>query len=149
MDPVSAFGLISGGIQVVQIISQTAAGLATLRGKFNNADLTIRSLIGELTTIKSAITQLEDWARYNARGSPEHNEYNEDLGVALDGCRAIMEVLSEDVLSLTRSAEGDTSTVGFRTRVRVVWNDEIMKDHQVRLHAQVLALQLLLQACQW
>lgn len=149
MDPVSAFGLVSGGLQVVQIIAQTAAGLATLRGKFTNADLTIRSLIGELTTIKSAITQLEDWARYNARESPEHNEYDADLGVALDGCRAIMEVLSEDVTSLTRSTAGETSTVGFRTRVRFVWNDDVMRDHQTRLHAQVLALQLLLQACQW
>lgn len=148
MDPVSAFGLVSGGLQVVQIITQTVAGLATLRGKFNSADLTIRSLIGELTTIKSAITQLEDWARYNACEAPEHNEYDEGLNVALDGCRAVMEVLSEDISSLTKSAAGEGS-VGFRTRVRVVWNDEAMKDHQERLRAQVLALQLLLQACQW
>lgn len=149
MDPVTAFGLVSGGVQLAQIITQTVAGLATLRGKFNNADLTIRSLIGELTTIKSAITQLEDWAKYNARDSPEHNEYDEGLGVALEGCRAIMEVLSEDVSSLTRGSMAEFPTVGFRTRVKVVWNDDLMKGHQERLHAQVLALQLLLQACQW
>lgn len=149
MDPISAFGLISGAVQIVQAISQTVAGLATLRGKFNNADLTIRSLIGELTTIKSAVTQLDDWAKYNARDSAEHNDYDEGLDVALEGCRAAMDVLSEEVSFLTQNTTGNGTSIGFRTKVKVVWNEEIMQGHQERLRAQVLALQLLLQACQW
>lgn len=142
----SAFGFLSGGLQVVQIIGQTIAGLASLRGKYRDADLTIRSLIGELTTIKSAITQLHDWATYNSQSSSRNEEYVEGLDVALDGCQAVMEVLSEEVAALTRE---DNSILGFRARVRVVWNEEMMKDLENRLHAQVRALNLLLQACQW
>lgn len=164
MDPLSA---IAGVAQIAQITTQTIHGLAILRSKYRTADLTIRSLIGELSTIKSAVIQLDDWARYNqqyswngiangnaggmgAARTAERivNEYDEGLSVALEGCRAIMDVLAEEVNALAQSTAGGT-VVGFAARTRVVWNEGIMRDHQTRLHAQVLALQLLLQACQW
>lgn len=155
MDPLSA---ISGAFQIAQITAQTIHGLAVLRGKYKTADLTIRSLIGELSTIKSAVIQLDDWARFhnnsdtgNGRGEGSgsgFNEYDEGLSVALEGCRAMMDVLAEEVNALAQSTT-DGAVVGFRTRVKVVWNENMMRDHQERLHAQVLALHLLLQACQW
>ncbi|KAF9892168.1 hypothetical protein FE257_002574 [Aspergillus nanangensis] len=148
MDPVSAFGVVSGAFQVVHLITQTAAGLSALREKYTHADLTIRSLIGELTTVKSAITQLDDWARYNTRASAEYCDYDDDLNVALDGCRVVMDVLSEEVAILTRGASGSNGSFGLSTRLKVVWNEDVMRGHQERLRSQVLALQLLLQACQ-
>ncbi|GKZ72153.1 hypothetical protein AnigIFM50267_008206 [Aspergillus niger] len=148
MDPVTAIGLLSGAFQIAQYVKDTAGALAHLYGKFKDADLTIRSLIGELTTIRSAITQLHEWASYNVRDSSEPDEYVEGLEVALDGCRAVMEVLSDEVSALTRGAMLSDTGIGFRTRVKVVWNEDSMKVHQERLRAQVHALQLLLQACQ-
>lgn len=153
MDPVSVFGIVTGGVQVIQFITEILKGLTTLRGKFQNADLTIHSLISELTTIKSAIIQLRDWADYDSRNSPENADYNQDLNVALEGCRAIMEILYEEISSLTRGAAAasenkTTAALGFGTRAKVVWNDDLMRSRQEMLHAQVLALQLLLQACQ-
>lgn len=164
MDPLSA---ISGVAQLAQVTTQTIHGLAILRSKYKTADLTIRSLIGELSTIKSAVIQLDDWARYNQQYSGNGNgngnkgsegaatvaegivhEYDEGLLVALEGCRAIMDVLAEEVNALAQST-ADGTVVGFKTRAKVIWNEGIMRDHQGRLHAQVLALQLLLQACQW
>ncbi|BCR89040.1 ankyrin repeat protein [Aspergillus chevalieri] len=149
MDPVSAFGLVSGAFQIAQIALQTAQSLTTLRGKFENADLTIWSLIGELRTIRSALIQLGDWAQFNSRDSlsPVFNDGDEGLNVALEGCSVIMDVLSREVAALAQGTEEGT-VVGFRVRARAVWNEGIMRDHQDRLHAQVLALQLLLQACQ-
>lgn len=149
MDPLSWLGAISGVLQITQVISQTAIGLSKLKGKFSNADLTIQCLIAELATIKSAVTHLEDWAQFNARDTTESEEYIEGLSVALDGCRAVMEHLGEEVASLTQTITGQDTVIGFRTRARVVWNEDVMRGHQERLHAQVVALQLLLQACQW
>ncbi|RLL94511.1 hypothetical protein CFD26_101059 [Aspergillus turcosus] len=148
MDPLTWIGAISGVLQIAQVISQTTAGLVKLKGRFSNADLTIQSLIGELSIIESALTHLEDWAKFNARGPTKSEEYIEGLNVALDGCRAVMEVLSEEVASLVQNIAGQDFVVGFRARVKVVWNEDIMRGHQERLHAQVVALQLLLQACQ-
>jgi hypothetical protein len=40
----------------------------------------------------------------------------------------------------------DTITLEeLRLRIRVIWKEDIMKGHQEKLHAQVMALQLLLQ----
>lgn len=150
MDPVTAFGVVAGGVQVVQAIVCTIEGLSSLRGKYKNADLTIRSLIGELSTIKAAINQLSDWSKYNSQKSASNREYDEGLDVALEGCHAIMEVLAEEVAGLCENTNmGSTGVLGFKARMRVVWNDALMQNLEDRLHAQVRALNLLLQACQW
>ncbi|PWY83039.1 hypothetical protein BO70DRAFT_34302 [Aspergillus heteromorphus CBS 117.55] len=149
MDPVSAIGLLSGASQVAQSAKATASRLADLYGKFNNADLTLQALIGELTAIRSSITQLHDWASYSVPGSAEPDEYVEGLEVALSGCRATMEVLSDEVSALARGELYNGTGAGVRDRTKVSWNEDSMKGHQERLRAQVQALQLLLQACQW
>ncbi|KAI7971194.1 hypothetical protein EIK77_007010 [Talaromyces pinophilus] len=151
MDPLSALGAISGALQVAQIIGQTIAGLSTLRGKYQNADLTIRSMIGELTTIKAALIQLHDWAKYNAEVNSSHREYEESVTVAIVGCSEVMEVLSGKVSELTINVNGhvDLPVLAFRTRIQVLWNEELMNSLREQLHSQVRALNLLLQACQW
>ncbi|KAL2816396.1 ankyrin repeat-containing domain protein [Aspergillus cavernicola] len=146
MDPISAFGLISGALQVGQVITDTLAGLAHLREKYQHADLTIRTLEQQLTTIRAAITQLDDWTRVRLRDSPA--EYNMSLDVALDGCRTVMEAFSDEVAVLTQDTSSNETGIGFRTRMRVVWKEDVMRGHQERLHSQVIALQLLVQACQ-
>lgn len=150
MDPASAFGIVTGSIQTVQIIAQTLQGLWVLRGKFTDADRTINSLISQLKTIQSAITQLHEWAKSTTRGSPQHDDFLDSLDVAVDGCHAVMEVLSEEVAKLTHGIPNfDTGPLGIRARMRIVWNEPSMRDHEQRLQAQVLAMQLLLQVCQW
>ncbi|KAL3479441.1 ankyrin repeat-containing domain protein [Aspergillus californicus] len=146
MDPVSAFGLISGAFQVGQVIADTIAGLASLREKYQHADLTIGTLEQQLVTIRAAILQLEDWTRVRHRDSPA--EYNRSLDVALDGCRTVMEALSDEVVALTQSTSSNDLGIGFRLRMRVIWKEDVMKGHQERLHSQIIALQLLVQACQ-
>lgn len=151
MDPVSAIGIAGGAIQITTLITKTIHGLSTLHGKFSNADLTLNSLIAELLTIKAAITQLHELAQYNLNGTPKHPEYIEGLDVALDGCTAIVDVLSEEVAQLTpiSSNEEPLRGMGLRAKVKVIWKEDLMKEHSQMLHAQVLALQLLLQACHW
>lgn len=147
MDPISVFGLISGAFQVGQVITETLAGLASLREKYQHADLTIGTLEQQLRTIRAAVTQLEDWTRTRLRDSPA--EYGRSLDVALDGCHTVMKALSDEILVLTQGASSNDAGIGFRARVRVLWSEDVMRGHQERLHSQVVALQLLVQACQW
>lgn len=153
MDPASAFGIASGALQTVQIIGATIQGLWTIHGKYNEADLTIHSLIVELSTIKSALSQLHEWAHRDSHGFLNHPDYLHSLDVSVGGCKAIMEVFSDEVTNLVSGIAHDEEslrgTLGFRARMKIIWNDELMNDHHQRLHAQVLALQLLLQVCQW
>lgn len=150
MDPVSAFGIVTGAIQTVQIIGATLQGLRTLQGKYADADSTIHALIVQLLTIKHALGQLHEWAKYRAETS-EHPDYLDGLDIAVDGCRMTMELLSEEIAKLTDAiiSSEEPPRFGVRARLRVVWNEPLMKDHEQRLQSQVLALNFLLQVCQW
>lgn len=153
MDPISIVGVASASVQIAQLIAQTIQGLCTLRGKFKEAHTTIRLLIGELSTIRAAVSQLRDWAQWNANDSPKEEEYMSGLQVALEGCQTAMEVLAEEIKDLaagaTTTSDPETFNLGFMVKAKVVWNEDTMKIHQDRLHAQVQALNLLLQAAQW
>lgn len=150
MDPVSAFGLFTGAVQVLQAIASTVSGLRQLTGKLREADLTIQSLIQELHCIRTALTSLKEWLHIhrNDRDDRKSAELDHDLAVAMEGCRTVMDILSYEVFELVQGVE-EGSGFGFTTRMKVAWNDESMKGHQEKLRAQVQALQLLLQVCQW
>jgi hypothetical protein len=153
MDPISIVGVASASIQIAQCITQIIQGLCTLRGKFKDADMTIRLLIAELSTIRAAVSQLRDWAELNSSDSPKETEYMRGLEVALEGCQAAMDVLAEEIQELVAGiaprSDPASFSLGFMARVRAVWSEDTMKAHQDRLHAQVQALNLLLQAAHW
>ena len=153
MDPISVLGVASTSIQIAQCITQIIQGLCTLRGKFNDANMTIRLLIAELSTIRAAVSQLRDWAEWNSSDSPKETEYMKALEVAFEGCQTAMEVLAEEVqelvAGLTPRSDPASFSLGFMARARAVWSEDTMRTHQDRLHAQVQALNLLLQASHW
>jgi hypothetical protein len=142
MDPLSLIGGISASGAIIAVISNIIQNLSDARRKFNGADLSIRLLITELIAIKAALTQIQEWAQYNMEDGPAQKELVEGFRASLDGCEVAMEVLAEDVTSLV-------SKNPFLRRTTYVWNEASMKEHQSRLHFQLAALQLLLQAAQW
>lgn len=149
MDPASAFGTVTGAMQTVQIIGSTVQGLRALQGKYADADMTIHSLIVQAATIKSAITQLQEWATYNSSRA-EHPDYLDGLDIAIDGCKTSMECLFAQVSKVTSVLDGrEMPDLRVTARMRAVWNDHLMRDYQQRLQSQVLALNFLLQVCQW
>ncbi len=65
-------------------------------------------LISELSTIKSALGQIHDWATYNLTES-QARRLGDNLDTTLDGCKLAMEALAEDVSDL---AGVDTRDLG-------------------------------------
>ncbi|KAJ5781214.1 hypothetical protein N7457_006374 [Penicillium paradoxum] len=147
MDPVSGIGLASAIIQILGALTSTIHDLHELHGKFSDADFTIHSLLQELACIETAITGLKEWERLSSPNTMSSGEFKKQLFTAINGCLIIMEVLSQDARTLVHGTRNG-STLGFRSRIRVIWNEDIMKGYQEKLHAQVMALQLLLQVCQ-
>ncbi|EZF71837.1 hypothetical protein H105_06089 [Trichophyton soudanense CBS 452.61] len=148
MDPASAFGIVTGAMQTVQIIGSTVQGLRALQGKYADADMTIHSLIVQAATIKSAITQLQDWATYGT-GRAEHPDYLDGLDIAIDGCKTSMECLLAQVSKVTSVLDArELPELRVAAKIRAVWDDHLMQDYQQRLQSQVLALNFLLQVCQ-
>jgi hypothetical protein len=142
MDPLSLIGGMSAAGAIVAAIAKTVQNLYDIRGRYDEADLTIRLLIVELNTIKAALIQVQDWAQYSFAGSPTQKELLEGFEVSLEGCKMAMDVLAEEVARLV-------SKNPFIQRTQYAWNAVGMKEHQDRLRSQVAALQLLLQAAHW
>jgi hypothetical protein len=153
MDPATLLGVVASSIQIAQLIGATIQNLHTLKGKFQDADVTIRLISGQLSTIKAAIIQIHEWAEFNFDDSPKEEKFSDGLNVALDGCRAAMDALSEEVEELITGTGNTTGVLptapGIRARLKVVWSEDSMKAHQDRLYGQVQALQILLTAGQW
>jgi hypothetical protein len=138
-------GCISASGSIIVTITRTIKKLVELGKRFKEAGTTIKLLISQLSTIKSALQQIRDWADYTFADSPTQPQLAEDFRTAIDGCEAAMDALSEDVSNLVGN---QTKPIGTGTRMKCVWNETTMKDHQDRLGHQIQALQLLVQASQ-
>ncbi|KAL6714181.1 hypothetical protein ACLMJK_008676 [Lecanora helva] len=147
MEPITIFGLLSTAGTLASTISLTIRNLSELRAQYKDADVRIRLLIGELSTVKAALTQINDWT-HCLDDTHRQADVVEGLRVSLEGCQLAMDALAEEVRSLMGGDLGTSVNPGFRTRTRYVWNESSLKEHEGRLHAQIAALQLLLQAVQ-
>ena len=149
MEPISVIGLLSTAGTLASAITVTIKSLSDLRGQYKDADLRIRPLIGELSTVKSALTQINDWTHY-LDDTHQQSDVVAGLKISLEGCQLALDALAEEVQSLLGGAIPDSSlSMGFRMRTRYVWSESSLKDHESRLRAHIAALQLLLQAVQW
>ena len=57
--------------------------------------MAIRLLISQLSIIKNALAQIQDWAEYNLTES-QAERLGDNLEITLDGCKIAMEALAED-----------------------------------------------------
>ncbi|KAH6680951.1 hypothetical protein B0J14DRAFT_275695 [Halenospora varia] len=145
MDPLSA-SVACGSLLLT--ITRTTQMLVAVKAKYTEAPITIQLLMSELSTVKAALGQIRDWAEYNSSNTPRQKELTSAFNVSLEGCQLAMEALKEEVSGLVGDKElGQGSNVGMR--IKLVWNEESIKDHSTRLRSQTQALQLLLQAVNW
>jgi hypothetical protein len=154
MEEVTLTGLAATAQHSVGVIGSTIQGLHSLRGKFEDADNTIRRLINQLSSVKACVSQFHDWTEFNSDDSPKGTEFMRALKISLEKCQSLIDVLAEDVKNLTslqlpNPLNSLPSQQGVKDEGKPVWNDATMK-HQTMLFGQVQALlQLLLTAAQW
>ena len=152
MGSVAVAGLASAALQITVCIGSAIQGLHSLKGKFQDGDNTLRLLINQLSTIKGSVSQIRDWAEFNSDDSPKVPELMHGLRVALEGCQAAVDLLSQQVKDLTGEPtplDSLPSQIEMKNGGNITWNDATMKEHQGRLSGQILALQLLITASQW
>jgi ankyrin repeat protein len=141
MDPLSIIGGFAATAQIAGGIVQMIKNLNDARGRYNAADTTIKLLVAELLSVKAAVGQIEDWAKYNSAESAMPFELVEAFRVSFEACHLAMEILAEEIAALV-------SRNPFLAKAKVAWNEALMKEHADRLRSQVSALQLLIHALQ-
>jgi hypothetical protein len=139
MDPLTIIGGLASTAQIAGGILQITKNLNDARKRYKAADTTIKLLVTELLSIKAAVGQIEDWARYNSAESAMTPELVEGFKHSFEGCHLAMDTLASEVVSLT-------SRNPFLVKAGVAWNEATMKEHSERLKSQVSVLQLLIRA---
>ena len=149
MDPISVIGLLSTAGTIASTITVTIKRLSDIRGQLRDADVRIRLLIGELSAVKSALTQINDWTHY-LDDSHRQADVVQGLQISLEGVQLAMDALAEEVrLMLGSMTPESTLTQDVRLRIKYAWKESSLTEHENRLRAQIAALHLLLQAVQW
>ncbi|KAI4137422.1 MAG: hypothetical protein LQ341_005145 [Variospora aurantia] len=148
MDPATLLSLISTAGTIAGKITKTIRDLSDLRATYVESNVRIKLLIKELSTIKSSLTQINDWAHFLDE-THDQIDLKDALQVALDGVELAMEALAEEVRDLLPDAiPASHVQLGFRAKTKYAWNEQNIKEHENRLRAQISALNLLLQAAQ-
>jgi hypothetical protein len=141
MDPITIIGAVAGATEIIALIARVTTNIAAVRAQWSESARSLQLLIAKLSTIRAALTQIKDWADFNASSSPKGEEMRDNLTVAMEGCQAIIEALDVDVASLV----GDSVV----SRLKQFFFDSKIREHETRLESQITALQLLLSAAYW
>ena len=140
-DPVTIVQVVSAATGLVGQCASVAKSLHDIAGKYKNARLTLSSMIQELDTIEMAWSRITEWSRDYSDELLANDRLPERLANSLECGTLVMSALQADFASF----KTNTKTLGFRQRSRLVWNENLLRDHQDRIRGQATSMTLLLQ----
>lgn len=145
MDPVSAIGLAGSIVGIIDVATRTISALRALQQRWRVADLTISLLISQLTTLRAALNQIEEWI--SASLNPiEHYQLVMDLEASLESCETLLLFIDGQLSHLDWK---DSNGLSIESKMRVALQDKVVKECATHLANQSTALNLLLTALNW
>jgi hypothetical protein len=146
MDPVSSIGLVGSVVGIVDVITKSVAHLSGLQSSYKIADLKVRLLVGQLSTLKAALDQIASLID-SRPGIPRDEKLVNDLSIALTCVKAV--ILAIDTRLSDLQIRDDNLGLKTLSKVGFVWDEQTINDYLSLLNNQVNALNLFLTALQW
>lgn len=143
MDPASIIGIAGALLGMIDVCTRSLNALLNLRTRYQQAELAIRLLLTQLSTLKAATFQISEWITTSLHVLPPYLQA--DLNISLSGCKVLLEALSN---FLTTSDDGD-DTLNIWRKSQFLWEESDRLNFQTNLNHQVAALHLFLTAIQW
>jgi guanine nucleotide-binding protein G(i) subunit alpha len=144
MDPISAVGLASAVAGLGDVISRSISSLLDLQSRYRSVDLKVNLLIGQLSTLKTALSQI---AELNAKLStvPQHEQLVQNLATSLGCCEILILHLDDRLCSSQR--HGSYGLDAF-AKIQFLRDEKTITEYLNLLNNQINALNLLLTALQ-
>lgn len=138
MDPVSAVAMVGTVAAVINSVVVQIMQIKSLHDQIKTADVHLMSLIAQLNSIKAALALIQELIQ-----TAEYNEQLQmDLELALQAAQLHMDYLDSKLSKLkTKNA---SSSLKFKSKVRVVFESDDMEACVGRLNHQATALNLLI-----
>ena len=146
MDLVTIIGLAASAVNIVDIITKCLITLKNLQSQWQSADWTVTAIIGQLTTLKTALSQISDWIATDLATVPQHYQLVLDLEEALGSCKTLI-LFIDGHLSRLEWKHDDSLT--YQSRLRATLCDKNIQDTINHLHHQSSTFTLLLTALSW
>ncbi|KAF4628319.1 hypothetical protein G7Y89_g9827 [Cudoniella acicularis] len=140
MDPISIASTVLG---ITSQCLKCAKILNNLRQTYSNAAITISALGSETAIVSASLSQMQMMLLQN----PEtfKTELLPVFDTAITGCSVTFSCLYSEVVKLAAGDSSPGQEPGFKAKVRVVWNNELMNELLLHIRGQQTALTLLLQ----
>ena len=143
MEPASIVGLVDASLGLAIKCGSIVKHLNTIASQYKHARLTILTMVQNLDSIQLAWNRISTWSRsYVPDQDAADSSFLERLERFLEAGALVMEALDEDLSTY------DPDDLSFTQRSRLIWNGQVLQDHQNRLRDQATSMTLLLQAIQ-
>lgn len=144
MDPATAIGLAGSVISIIDVCTRSLNSLMNIQARYQQADLAVRLLLTQLSTLRAAISQISEWI--SSSYDPFPSTLQVDLEMSLSGCKVLIETLSGYLTS--REWDRDVKLNAWQ-KTQYLWQENERQNFQTLLSHQIAALQLFLTALQW
>ncbi|TEY71418.1 hypothetical protein BOTCAL_0093g00120 [Botryotinia calthae] len=132
MDPVSMRGLAGSVLTTGKVVTNIIASLITFKSKYESASLMASLLIGQLTTIKTALNEVSNWIATSLHGVGKHEQLIVNLESSVEGCHVFILMLDDRITQLDRNGI-DRKLKG---KVKLLWNESEIKGLNNQLNTQ-------------
>lgn len=146
MDPASAISLAGSVVAIVGLATKMIKCLHELQERSKEAGLMVALLISQLTTLRAALNQIEEWISSSLAAVPQYHQLIMDLEGSLCSCNILIACMDHHISKL---AWTEDEALTYKSRVRVVLEDRAIKDCLDHLNNQINALNLLLTVFNW
>lgn len=142
MDPFSVAGIVQGSLGLALQLGTAARSLNDIAGKYKNAKLTVKALAQNLDILQITWTRIGQWFEaYAEDGDSCDNELVvQRVTGFLETGTLVIEAFEQDLLIY------NVDSFNFTQRSKLLWNENTLKDHQIRIRDQMLSVNLFLQA---
>jgi hypothetical protein len=143
MDPVTIVTLVGSCTAIAQRLAATLVDLNDLRGRYKNVEQSIVMLSSQVALTNATISQLREWLE---KPMPKSSQVNTELQSSLDACELVVSGIQDHISRVkVNSASGKLRFTG---RIRHLWDENTVKEHERKLNSQFQVLILFLQVFQ-
>ena len=142
MTSIGSAALVTG---IVEVLAKSIGKLHKLHNRWKQADLMFMNLIAQLTALKAALVNLEEWLNTGEREGPDpHHQLIMDMELMIKCCKTLAHKIETQVSELYLNAD---QVLDFESKVRLMLKNSTLRNLQKMVDRQTNALTTLLTVC--
>jgi guanine nucleotide-binding protein G(i) subunit alpha len=143
-DPLTIIGAAASVASIVELLGKTISALHTLHSRWKEADFTFSNLISQLTTLKVALSKLQEWMETDI--DEPHHQLVMDLEASVTYCRMLVRRIDTEVEDLQQNIGVGLDA---QSKIKLLLKNGSLEELQKMVDRQANALTLLLTICNW